>query len=391
LTVGLKFAGRRDHDTQAPTRVRGRGPPRRQCACGAQVAATIAPRSSRDDGAKPAFLACLGEAWEKAGWEVHAGCVRSNHFHLALAPPRENLVAGMQRLQSTFALRFNRYRRERGQLFQGRYQSLLVVPADALGPLCHYIPLNPVRAGITTVDRLGDWPWCSFRWLMRPKERAEWYRPQASLDHTGELADTPAGRRKYAEYLAWLAENAPEQKHLRFDHMSKDRVLGTKEFDFLPAGLRGSDSVSTRHPPLQPLPDPIPLKIQFLTSHRATDHSTDSQHRRKKRVRRRGHMAIAGNPAPAEPARAEEKTGAPLVRRARIMCCISSPTPVVCAAQTRPRITTTASSASQPQRRKPGLGDKAAWIAGGGRPDTNRLARPGPPETERRRSCRFAR
>ncbi len=28
-------------------------------------------------------------------------------------------------------------------------------------------------------------------------------------------------------------------------------------------GLQGSDSVSTRHPPVQPLPDPIPLKIQF--------------------------------------------------------------------------------------------------------------------------------
>ncbi|MBM3853830.1 MAG: hypothetical protein FJ399_11850 [Verrucomicrobia bacterium] len=48
----------------------------------------------------------------------------SNHFHLALATPRGNLVAGMQWLQSTFALRFNRYRRECGHLFQGRYKSL---------------------------------------------------------------------------------------------------------------------------------------------------------------------------------------------------------------------------------------------------------------------------
>ena len=31
-------------------------------------------------------------------------------------------------------------------------------------------------------------------------------------------------------------------------------------------GLQGSDSVSTRHPPLIPLPDPIPLKIQFPAS-----------------------------------------------------------------------------------------------------------------------------
>ena len=31
-------------------------------------------------------------------------------------------------------------------------------------------------------------------------------------------------------------------------------------------GLQGSDSVSARHPPLKPLPDPIPLKIQFPVS-----------------------------------------------------------------------------------------------------------------------------
>ena len=36
--------------------------------------------------------------------------------------------------------------------------------------------------------------------------------------------------------------------------------------DLRVGGLRGSDSVSTRHPPLKPLSDPIPLKIQFPIS-----------------------------------------------------------------------------------------------------------------------------
>lgn len=31
-------------------------------------------------------------------------------------------------------------------------------------------------------------------------------------------------------------------------------------------GLQGSDSVSTRHPALEPLPNPIPLKIRFPTN-----------------------------------------------------------------------------------------------------------------------------
>ncbi|MBM3852494.1 MAG: hypothetical protein FJ399_04990, partial [Verrucomicrobia bacterium] len=33
--------------------------------------------------------------------------------------------------------------------------------------------------------------------------------------------------------------------------------------DLRVGGLQGPDSVFTRHPPLKPLPDPIPLKIQF--------------------------------------------------------------------------------------------------------------------------------
>jgi hypothetical protein len=36
--------------------------------------------------------------------------------------------------------------------------------------------------------------------------------------------------------------------------------------DLRVGGLQGSDSVSTRHPPLKPRPDPIPLKIQFPSS-----------------------------------------------------------------------------------------------------------------------------
>ena len=211
----------------------------------------------RDDGAKLAFLAYLDEACEKTGWEVHTWCVRSNHFHLALATPRGNLVAGMQWLQSTFALRFHRYRRECGHLFQGRYKSLLIDPADALGPLGHSIHLNPVRTGITTVERLGDGPWSSLRWLLRPKERATWFRPMACLQHAGGLADTPAGRQKYAEYLAWLAENAPEQKRLRFDRMSKGWAnrascgpspSSRRRLKSRPSSRRSADCVRTSDP-----------------------------------------------------------------------------------------------------------------------------------------------
>jgi REP element-mobilizing transposase RayT len=77
-------------------------------------------------GAKEALLTCLGEACEKMGWVVHAHVVMRNHHHLALERPAANLVEGMRWLQSTYANRFNRLLDERGHVFQGRYQAIVV-------------------------------------------------------------------------------------------------------------------------------------------------------------------------------------------------------------------------------------------------------------------------
>jgi len=184
----------------------------------------------RAEKTKAAFLKCLRETCEKTGWRVHAWCLMSNHYHLAVATPRANLVEGMRWLQGTFSIRFNRLRQESGHLFQGRYKSLLVDPAGGLGPLCHYIHLNPVRAHVRSLAQLPDWPWSSLHWLVTPKLRPAWYDPGAALEHAGGLPDTPAGRKKYLDYLAWLAEDGPARKAQKFSEMSKGWVIGTAGF-----------------------------------------------------------------------------------------------------------------------------------------------------------------
>ncbi len=184
----------------------------------------------KSDKAKAAFLQCVGEACAKTGWLVHAWCLMSNHYHLAISTPGANLVEGMRWLQGTFSTRFNRLRNERGHLFQGRYKSLLVDPAGGLGPLCHYIHLNPVRAKLRSVAELRDYRWTSLSWLMAPKSRPAWYQPQPALEHAGELADTPAGRQKYLDYLSWLAEDEPARKAQRFAAMSQGWIIGTTGF-----------------------------------------------------------------------------------------------------------------------------------------------------------------
>jgi putative transposase len=49
----------------------------------------------RDWRDRERFLSTLGEACAKTGWQVHAFCLMSNHFHLVVETPQPNLVKGM--------------------------------------------------------------------------------------------------------------------------------------------------------------------------------------------------------------------------------------------------------------------------------------------------------
>src|SRR5437870_645726 len=70
-----------------------------------------------DDQDRERFLKTLAQTCEKTGWQVHAYCLMSNHFHLVLETPQPNLVAGMKWFLGTYTTRFNRRHREFGHLF----------------------------------------------------------------------------------------------------------------------------------------------------------------------------------------------------------------------------------------------------------------------------------
>ena len=72
------------------------------------------------------LLKTLAEACEKTGWQLHAYCLMSNHFHLVVETPQPNLVSGMKWLLGTYTVRFNPRHKEFGHLFSGRYKCLIV-------------------------------------------------------------------------------------------------------------------------------------------------------------------------------------------------------------------------------------------------------------------------
>jgi REP element-mobilizing transposase RayT len=161
------------------------------------------------DDDRKAFLSRLGEVCESHGWRVHAWVLMSNHFHLLLETPQANLVTGMKWLLGTFSQGWNRARRRRGHVFQGRYKSVPVSGTDAdpyyFRIVADYIHLNPARAGLAGGKRgpLVGYPWSSL--AAYEKGRGPQWLVFDRVLRAFELARDGRGRRAY---VAWLEARA---------------------------------------------------------------------------------------------------------------------------------------------------------------------------------------
>ena len=155
----------------------------------------------RDDADRRRFLETLAEACAKTGWQIHAACLMSNHFHLVVETPGANLVAGMKWFLGTYTLRFNRRHRVSGHLFSGRYKAMLVDGGRSgyVRTVCDYVHLNPARAKLLKPEEsLRGYPWSTYgHYLQPPGQRAPWLRVDRLLGEMGIPQDSPAGRRQF--------------------------------------------------------------------------------------------------------------------------------------------------------------------------------------------------
>ena len=115
----------------------------------------------RDDEDRRWFLALLARTSRRHGWDLHALCLMTTHYHAVLEAACAHLSAGMQWLNGVYAQTFNRRYDRRGHLFGARFGSRVVESEDYLAQACEYVLLNPVRAGMC--DRAADWPWNATR------------------------------------------------------------------------------------------------------------------------------------------------------------------------------------------------------------------------------------
>lgn len=153
-----------------------------------------------DDVDRQDFLKTLAETCQKTGWQVHAYCLMTNHYHLVVETPNANLVPGMAWLQSAYTIRLNHRHKLIGHVLSGRYKAQLVEGSGNgyLRSACDYVHLNPVRAGLLKAqERLLAYPWSSFGfYLAAPEHRPRWVRVDRLLGEHGLQVDTPAARQE---------------------------------------------------------------------------------------------------------------------------------------------------------------------------------------------------
>jgi len=196
-----------------------------------------------DDEDRRLFLRTLGQVCEKSGWEVHAYCLMSNHFHLVVETPEANLVVGMKWFLGTYTQRFNARHQLRGHLFAGRYKALLVDESDRtyLRAVCDYTHLNPERAELIGEEqRLENYLWSSYpEYLKSPGNRPAWLRTDRLLGEHGISKDNAEGRREFSRRME-QRRSASEEKDFQ-NEIRRGWKLGAEDFmDRLQDHMKGA-------------------------------------------------------------------------------------------------------------------------------------------------------
>jgi REP-associated tyrosine transposase len=94
----------------------------------------------KDDNAFVERLKETSQAWNI---RMAAYCLMPNHYHMLVHTPEGNISRAMRPINGIYTYRFNSRHHVDGQLFRGRYKSILVNGDSHLLQLVRYIHRNP--------------------------------------------------------------------------------------------------------------------------------------------------------------------------------------------------------------------------------------------------------
>ncbi|MCD6578417.1 transposase, partial [bacterium] len=122
---------------------------------------------SPDDRKK--YFEILNKLLIETDIDIYAYSLMTNHVHFDIFRNNYPIQIFMKRLNTTYAIYFNKKYNLIGHVFQGRYISKIVLDERQLIYLIKYIHLNALRAGI--VEYPGDYSYSSARFYEGFKEK----------------------------------------------------------------------------------------------------------------------------------------------------------------------------------------------------------------------------
>jgi putative transposase len=162
----------------------------------------------------------IGDVWKA---KTAAYCMMTNHYHLLIQTPEANLARCMRHINGVYTQYYNRKYNSDGQLFRGRYKSILVDSDSYLLELVRYIHRNPLEAGL--VEDLVIYNWSSHKPYLSNAKKWEWLYKGFVLEMFS--GDKVESKKKYLEFVL---KETPEEINRIFSGQKWPLMVGSDDF-----------------------------------------------------------------------------------------------------------------------------------------------------------------
>ena len=166
-----------------------------------------------DDDDRLCFMKILDYCKEISGFKLYAFVLMSNHIHLLIEPADEPLNTVFTRIETRYAMWFNRKYQRIGYVFQNRYRSEAVETNQYFITVLRYILQNPMKAGME--KRPGTYRWSSY---------LAYEKGKGALTDTQYALDLFGSRESLMEFLG-RDSNDEVMDEIDFDRQLQDEQI----------------------------------------------------------------------------------------------------------------------------------------------------------------------
>jgi len=162
----------------------------------------------------------ITEIWNA---NIAAYCLMSNHYHVLLQTPDGNISRCMRHLNGLYTQQYNRIHGFDGQLFRGRYKSILVSNDSHLLQLVRYIHKNPVKAGM--VKEMPDYEWSSYKGYLSYSKKWKWLHK----DYIFSMI-TPKKKGRVKSFRKYMQDDDSQEVMDLFSRKNLPSIFGPESF-----------------------------------------------------------------------------------------------------------------------------------------------------------------